>query len=356
MRGPVLVPARAAGAEERPGERGWLEWLQDHLDRSWRPGEWDQQRWLFTGDLGSDRTAAWPCATPGCPVATRYHHRRCDGCRRARLAAGAGWEEFDAAPLRRLLRRPLARGGCLVPGCEGELHSRGLCFRHERSWRKDKTEPVEAFIARARPLARRDDCAVPGCGREQVSRRGLCRFHDNRLLRQHEVASLGAGELGAWIAAERPLLGAHQFSLAGLPELLRTEFLFALQRRDQAPPPLDPAQVRILLARLAGAPSVREADPAVVCEAGGVQYNAATRGLFRDLRRAPGPGVGGLDRRRPVRRRSVAGSAARVAAQPVAALASHPGGHRLPPHRAGLAARDRPALGSLCPPHIAAAA
>jgi hypothetical protein len=99
------------------------------------------------------------------------------------------------------------------------------------------------------------------------------------------VTSLRADELDAWIAAERPLLGAHQFSLAGLPELLRTEFLFALQRRDQAPPPLDPAQVRILLARLAGAPSVRHADPAVVCETGGVQYNSATRGLFRDLRR-----------------------------------------------------------------------
>ena len=132
MTGPASVPARAAGAEERPGDRGWLEWLGDHLDRSWRPGEWDQQRWLFTGDLGSDRTAAWPCATPGCPVATRYHHRRCDGCRRARLAAGAGWEEFDAAPFRRPIR-PLARGSCLVPGCGSELHSQGLCLRHERS-------------------------------------------------------------------------------------------------------------------------------------------------------------------------------------------------------------------------------
>ena len=221
---------------------------------------------------------------PGCPVATRHHHRRCDGCRRARTGAGIGWEDFDATPFRRPVR-PLARGGCLVPGCESELHSRGLCLRHERAWSKHKAEPVEAFIARARPLARRGDCAVAGCGREHVSRRGLCRFHDNRLLRQHDVALLGAGELAAWIAAERPLLGAHQFSLAGLPEFLRTEFLFALQRRDQAPPPLDPAQVRILLARLAGAPSVREADPAIVCEAGGVQYNSATRGLFRDLRR-----------------------------------------------------------------------
>ena len=281
----ALRAAASAGArQERLGEHGWLEWLGDHLDPGWRPGEWDHERWLFTGDLGSDRTAAWPCATPGCPVATRYHHRRCDGCRRARLAVDLSWEEFDAAPFRRPVR-PLARGGCRVPGCESELLSRGLCLRHERSWRKDKAEPVEVFIARARPLARRGDCAVAGCEREQASRRGLCRFHDNRLLRQHNVISLRADELAAWIAAERPLLGAHQFSLAGLPELLRTEFLFALQRRDQAPPPLDPAQVRILLARLDGAASVRDADPAVVCETGGMQYNSAIRGLFRDLRR-----------------------------------------------------------------------
>jgi len=75
------------------------------------------------------------------------------------------------------------------------------------------------------------------------------------------------------------------------PELLRAEFLYALQQRDQSPPPLDPTEVRILLARPA---SLREADPWAVCESGGVQYNAGTRGLFRDLRRhldRAGPGT-----------------------------------------------------------------
>ena len=118
-------PRRRGGGRGPASAAGWSG-CETTWTRSWRPGEWDQQRWLFTGDLGSDRTAAWPCATPGCPVATRYHHRRCDGCRRARLAAGIGWEEFDATPFRRPVR-PLARGGCLVPGCESELHSRGLC-------------------------------------------------------------------------------------------------------------------------------------------------------------------------------------------------------------------------------------
>jgi hypothetical protein len=258
-------------------------WLRAHLDPAWRPGEWDPQRWLFTGDLASDRTAAWPCRTPGCPTATRYHHERCDGCRRARTA-GVSWEDFDAAPPPRRTRS-LQRGNCSVPDCAGELHCRGLCFRHERSWRKDTTEPLEAFIARARPLLLLSPCLVLGCEREHVSRRGLCWFHHNRLVRGHDVTTRTGEELSAWIASEQPRLGAHQFSLAGLPELPRAEFLYALQRRDQAPPPIEPTQVRILLSRLTGAASLRDADPAAVCESGGVQYNSAIRGLFGDVRR-----------------------------------------------------------------------
>jgi hypothetical protein len=96
---------------------------------------------------------------------------------------------------------------------------------------------------------------------------------------------LSGDELAAWVAGERPRLGVGQFSLAGLPELLRVELLYGLQHRDQAPPPLDPTEVRILLARLGDAASLREADPQVVCESGGMVYNAGTRGLFRDLRR-----------------------------------------------------------------------
>ncbi len=265
----------------RLGEHGWLEWLRAGLDPAWRAGEWDSEALLFTGDLGSARTAAWPCRTPGCMTATRRPSGRCDGCRRARVSAGLSWAEFDAAPPPRATR-PLRRGSCSVPGCEGDLHCAGLCFRHERCWGKDRTEPVGVFIARARPLPRAAECRVAGCDRESVTRRGLCRFHDQRL---HRRGLLTGDELAAWVAGERPRLGVHQFSLAGLPELLRIELLHTLQQRDQSPPPLDPTQVRILLARLGDAASLREAGPQVVCESGGAQYNAATRGLLRDLRR-----------------------------------------------------------------------
>ncbi|MGH9137865.1 MAG: tyrosine-type recombinase/integrase [Acidimicrobiales bacterium] len=144
---------------------------------------------------------------------------------------------------------------------------------------------MEEFVGSARPLSRLEDCVVAGCGRERIGRRGLCWFHDNRLRRQRRVGSLPADELAAWVAREKPRLGAHQFCLAGLCEVARVELLYALQRREQGPAPLDPTQVRILVSRLEGAASIRDADPEAVCESGGVQYNSAVRGLFGDLRR-----------------------------------------------------------------------
>ena len=275
------------GVEVEPGalvELGWQQWLVAHVDPTWRAGEWDQQGWLFTGDLASDRTAAWPCRTPGCPTPTHFHTGRCESCRRARACAGVSEEAFDAAPTRRPTR-PLLLGICSVPGCESELLCRGLCFRHERAWRRVKPEPLEDFVARADPLLRLADCAVAGCGREHVSRRGLCHFHDNRFRRHHDAATVSAQELAGWVAIQQPRLGVHQFSLAGLPELVRFELLYGLQRRDQAPPPMEPTQVRILISRLTGAGSLRQADPQAVCESGGVQYNDSIRGLFGDLRR-----------------------------------------------------------------------
>ncbi|HVA73392.1 MAG TPA: site-specific integrase [Acidimicrobiales bacterium] len=264
----------------------WLGWLAANVEVAWRPGEWDPDLWLFTGDLASDRTAAWGCTTPGCPTATHRHDGRCDSCRRWMTAAGMTGNGVDRTPRRRVPRL-LTPGVCSVLGCEGEHHSNGLCFRHERAWRR--TEPLEAYLARARPLRRLEPCAVLGCGRERITRRGLCSFHTNRLRRDRDVRSLSAEQTAAWIAAAQPRLGAHQFCLGGLAELTRLELLYALQHRDRRPPPLDPTQLRILVSRLAGARSVRHADPEAVCERGGQQYNGIIRGLFRDL-------VGHLDR------------------------------------------------------------
>lgn len=285
MSAPARQPAGGPARQRLPaGEAGWLGWLQDRLDPQWRAGEWDSQLLLFTGDLDSPRTAAWPCRTPGCPTTTNRTSGRCDGCRRARLDANLSWAEFDAAPPSRATR-PLRPGRCTVPGCESDLHCNGLCLRHDRSWRHDTTEPVEAFKARARPLPRAADCRVAGCDRESAHRSGLCHRHHQRLQRTGTASALTDSELAAWIAREEPLLGAHQFSLAGLTGLLRAELLYSLQQRDQTPPPLNPALVRMLTSRLRDVPSLRAADPQAVCPEGGAGSSLGIRGLFRDLLR-----------------------------------------------------------------------
>lgn len=286
MSPPALRLVPAGGAQRRPDADagpGWLEWLMAHVDTAWRPREWDGALWLFTGDLDSDRTAAWPCRTPGCPTAARRHDGRCWSCQRALVGAGVPEEDFDRAPRRRPIR-PMVPGVCSVAGCGGDLHCRGLCFRHEREWRRGDA-PVERFVAEAEPLERLEPCVVAGCGRERIGRRGLCWFHDHRLRRERPVGSLPDEDLAAWVAHEKPRLGAHQFSLARLGEPVRWELLYALQRRDQSPPPLGPLQVRILADRLEGIGSIRGADPEAICESGGQQQNSAVRGLFRDLRR-----------------------------------------------------------------------
>ena len=266
MRAPGLRLVHAEH-EHLDADARWLEWLTSHIDRKWRPGEWDEVLWLFTGDLDNLRTAAWRCRTPGCPTPTHRQTRRCDTCRRDLAESRLSEEAFDARPRARR-RRPTTPGACSVAGCKGEMLCRGLCFSHERSWRRSGVA-LEDFIATARPLARRGTCVVAGCGREHVSSRGLCHFHDERLGRRHGLG-LSAEELAAWVAAERPRLSANQFSMASLSGLVRYELLYALQRRDEMPPPLDPLQVGILIRRLEGpvpfaAPTLRRCAKWAAC-------------------------------------------------------------------------------------------
>jgi hypothetical protein len=62
------VPDGARGGQH--DARGWAGWLRAQLDPAWRAGEWDGVALLFTGDLDSARTAAWPCGLG--PVLGRF--------------------------------------------------------------------------------------------------------------------------------------------------------------------------------------------------------------------------------------------------------------------------------------------
>ena len=272
------------GADPRSvTDAGWLEWLSAHIDAAWRPGEWDRSLWLFTGDLDSDRTAAWRCRTPGCPTPARGFNGRCASCRRSRSTAGVSEEEFDRAPRRRPTR-PVARGGCTVPDCQGESHCRGLCFRHERAWRRAGGGPVEQFIAQARPLTRSQPCLVAGCGREHVTRRGLCHFHRNRLQRQRNSASMSQRSWPCGWPVRSPGSRPTSSRLPACPSwcasscstrcnaAMRHPLRWTRCRFGSSSPP---ERGRL------GSPR----RPETVCGSGGLQYNAAVTGLFADLRR-----------------------------------------------------------------------
>ncbi|MGH9293517.1 MAG: tyrosine-type recombinase/integrase [Acidimicrobiales bacterium] len=279
-----LVAGTARAVNAGADDPSWLEWLVAHVDVAWRRAEWDHEHFLFTGDLDNDRTVAWRCRTPSCPAVTRRHHGRCDSCRRAQSESGIPDEAFDRQP-RRTPFFPLVRAACAVNACGREASSHGLCVAHGRAFRaRDVGVSLEEFVAKATPLRPLYPCLVLVCPRQRTSERGLCAFHANRLRRELGNGLL-APEVGTWAKRQPPRLGPHQFSLAGLHETVRYELLYCLQQRDELPPPLDPMQVRIVVTRLLGAASIRELDLAALCQSGGMQYNAAAKGLVRHLAR-----------------------------------------------------------------------
>ena len=147
-----LLAARGAPGEE-VSEPAWLEWLVANVDPAWRPGEWDHEHFLFSGDLDSDRTVAWRCRTPSCPAVTRRHHGRCDTCRRAQSESGIPDEEFDREA-RRVPFFPLVLATCSVLKCAREVASRGLCVSHYRTFHTKSAaeQTLEEFTAAAKPL------------------------------------------------------------------------------------------------------------------------------------------------------------------------------------------------------------
>ncbi len=77
--------------------RAWASWLRERTITGWRPGEWDPRIWLFTGDLGSPGTAAWPCPTRACEITVRSRRTLCVSCRTAWKGSGQDLEVFTAS-------------------------------------------------------------------------------------------------------------------------------------------------------------------------------------------------------------------------------------------------------------------
>jgi hypothetical protein len=78
------VAVRGATTRTLPFDTtAWKTWLGEQIDADWRPAEWNHDLWLFTGDLESPWTAAWPCRIPTCVIAVRSSNTLCAACRSA---------------------------------------------------------------------------------------------------------------------------------------------------------------------------------------------------------------------------------------------------------------------------------
>ena len=244
--------------------QAWVAFLGERLlpEGEWRPGEFDAERWLFSGDPDNPMTTSTYCRVAACSavVASRCI---CNPCQRAMAASGADQEQFAANYRPALTHRALTGEACVVSRdgqhCQRRRISNqtGLCQAHSGKWNLTRRRlgigMDEWRGTVARPLPARPACLVTGCA-------GDARL-DVRLCGQHfRVWRLGQADLPAgsrqraeaWAAGKPARLRVNQFSLAALAPTVRVEVLYALQQRDGQGQRLDPLAVRGLARALGG--------------------------------------------------------------------------------------------------------
>jgi integrase len=256
----TTAPARVVvGASFPFDRRAWASWLRERTTVDWRPGEWDPRIWLFTGDLESDGTAAWPCQTTACEITVRSRRALCVACRSAWKRCGQDLAVFTASYVPPRLKSPpgsvtvtcqVARDGV---ACCRPRHCRGLCCSHYRLWQRhyQHRTTFEQWLATANPYTDVLECLVPGCGNAALDSGGLCGYHsrawstDNR---RH-----GRTEAATWAARQPPYTAMHQFSLLPLDTLVRLEVLYGLRHRDRVGRGVvEPYAMRVIVRALAG--------------------------------------------------------------------------------------------------------
>jgi hypothetical protein len=68
----------------------WTAWLCEEIEPAWRPGEWDGEAHLFSGDVDHAGTAVYRCDVAACDALTRIRRGLCTPPGR-RPTAPASW-------------------------------------------------------------------------------------------------------------------------------------------------------------------------------------------------------------------------------------------------------------------------
>lgn len=250
----------------------WRQWLEDAIDRDWRPSEWDAEALLFTGDPDNPRTRAYVCRTASCStvVHTRSFCTKCmEEFKTSGLDAGVFAAEYDRrtivtkagqAPSRCRVERAGAR-------CGYPASAKDICVEHYSRWRRWQTtrQPadgdLEEWMSAAAEVVVEDvtSCLVAGCWSPRTKRVPLCAYHQRKRA-EHADRGTAGSDVAEWAGDQIPFLLQHQFSLRPLAPLLRLEFLYAIQQRDVRGAKLDPPIIRRMVRRFAQYGSLLEID------------------------------------------------------------------------------------------------
>ncbi|MFE0203923.1 tyrosine-type recombinase/integrase [Streptomyces sp. NPDC058985] len=263
----LRLPAPDAAVPGRSDwdSRAWLVWLHDRFDGSWRPGEWDGLRWLFTGDLTNPRTSSSTCRTRACDTIVNTKKTFCSPCAEQLRASHQDPDAFAAAyrPVRQrsfpgmvTVRCSITRDGVQ---CVRPRHCKGMCVTHYGAWKYHATKGTEEAWLRDRSQPFTDDlpCQVSACPSPSYNSRGLCNYHARQWSKDNRRNPLDAEQ---WAVQQSPYLATHQFSLLPLPELLRHEMLYGLQQTDLWIRALEPHRIRNLVRDLSGAATLLAED------------------------------------------------------------------------------------------------
>jgi hypothetical protein len=251
----------------------WSRWLQDAVVPDWRPGEWDPQALLFTGDPNNPRTRTNSCRTVAC--STVVHTRSfCSVCVTALAASGTDAEVFAAQYVPKRMSSASGQSPARCEARQGSRHcgylvsARGVCTDHYKAWQKWQGQSGQSGDDPASWLASADvqvgveevpACLVPDCPTTQDACAPLCAYHRRRRTADTKAGTAGANA-AAWAEEQIPFLLQHQFSLRQLAPVLRLELLYAVQQRDQRGAKLDSQCVRHLVRAFAGHGSLLEVD------------------------------------------------------------------------------------------------
>lgn len=266
----MAAPAPVPPAPREPVERV-LERLRTLVD--WellaRLG-WDPDAQVLTPSLSHPQLGYHECVVEGCDLPAVRTERLCATCYNHWKASGRG----DVPAFARAGRRWARRNGeelclvCNVAGHERPAKVQGLCEACDNT-RRARGQHVDAYVrgddlyvpARPRPSFGR--CLCSACTRWACDARRLCRTH----LRYWQQAENPSGEaLRHWADQQNPSqadANPAQIILRGLPERLRLELLFSVQRCVEEGRRIAPGSMRQLVTHLrkTDAVSVLDLDP-----------------------------------------------------------------------------------------------